>query len=442
MKQICAYLLFIALVTTTGTALGEKARNILGEQDAAYHAEHLAQHIGEDECFVTGNYIKAYKTKNKEQIAGHVEQADQLILLDVQGRQAKIQVLRADQSSPDSYDGLTGWVNADYVDCLCSSVQYSQPAEPAPDLPPAGQETVHFTCTTNNLRVRETPRDGKILGHIEQEDQFLVLDVQDGWGYIEVVYAAPSSPDSWVGLSGWVSMEYVKDWHGEDNQLNKNDEFECYKPILDVYYHYLKENVAWEDFDEQYGNGEFNNIVDAAHEGMMGFDRDCFVSSLEDGYILRDTFNDGTKELYILTDDYVWKSADRYEPAYLVVAVYTIKNNRPVRILQSWARNRNYLRKDGKIYNEGSSGAAYSTYELISVTGDHLSQERVLSRDGGLEDELQIVWYYTTDDDHDFSNDTRITEQQAERYIDAFASKLENDSSDFVSFAEYGRRRK
>ena len=410
-------MLFIALVTTTGTVLGEKARNISGEQDAAYHAEHLAQHIGEDECFVTGNYIKAYKTKNKEQIVGHVEQADQLILLDVQGRQAKIQVLRADQSSPDSYDGLTGWVNADYVDCLCSSVQYSQLAEPAPDLPPTGQETVHFTCTTNNLRVRETPRDGKILGHIEQEDQFLVLDVQDGWGYIEVVYAAPSSPDSWVGLSGWVSMEYVK-----AQQTSYSTEWQGYESILDMFYEGINSD----------------NVSEKAIE--MGYEPSCFVSDNEDGgFLLRDLDKNGICELIIINESSLKHPMNDDSG---IVALYTMKQGVPKFLLNSLTRNRNYLRKDGKIYNEGSNGASYSVYELISVTGDHLSQECVLSGDEDVGDELQIVWYYTTDDDHDFSNDTRITEQQAERYINAFASKLENDSSDFVSFAEYGRRRK
>lgn len=85
------------------------------------------------------------------------------------------------------------------------------------------------------------------------------------------------------------------------------------------------------------------------------------------GYALKDLDKNGVPELILAgigTDDFSDK---------MVYDVYTLTENKPVNLLQSWARNRYYLRTDSMIVNEGSSGAAYSNVFLYSVSGDALS---------------------------------------------------------------------
>ena len=71
-------------------------------------------------------------------------------------------------------------------------------------------QNYNYRCTVNNLRVRNAPNGSKILGHLEQNDSFIVTSIVDDWAHILITYAAETSPDSFVGLSGWVSTKYIK----------------------------------------------------------------------------------------------------------------------------------------------------------------------------------------------------------------------------------------
>ena len=85
------------------------------------------------------------------------------------------------------------------------------------------------------------------------------------------------------------------------------------------------------------------------------------------GYALKDLDKNGIPELIIAgigTEDF----SDQ-----MVYDIYTLAENSPVNLLQSWARNRYYLRTDSMIVNEGSSGAAYSNVFLYTVKGAALS---------------------------------------------------------------------
>lgn len=124
MKRISVLLLTILFMILCVSALAAKARSISSEADSAYHEEHLKRHIGESSCFATGNYIKAYNTAGGSKVTGHLEQADKFILLDIKNGQVQIEVILSDKTSPDSWIGMSGWVNADYVDCGCDSAKY------------------------------------------------------------------------------------------------------------------------------------------------------------------------------------------------------------------------------------------------------------------------------------------------------------------------------
>ena len=108
----------------------------------------------------------------------------------------------------------------------------------------------------------------------------------------------------------------------------------------------------------------------------FGFEPCCFVSSMEsDGYLLKDLDGDGNDELIILPRSSL--DGGNVEYCEMLYAVYTMKNGKPIRVLDSWTRSRNYLCADGGIYNEGSDGASYSTWCIRDIKNG-----RIVVREG------------------------------------------------------------
>ena len=92
------------------------------------------------------------------------------------------------------------------------------------------------------------------------------------------------------------------------------------------------------------------------------------ISSSEHvGYARQDLDKNGIPELIVAgigTDDF---------SSNMIYDIYTLTDNRPVNLVQSWARNRYYLRTDSLIVNEGSGGAAFSEVYLFAVGADGLT---------------------------------------------------------------------
>ena len=124
MKRFFSLIVLIVLALSCESALAAKARSISSDADSVYHAEHLKKHLSETYCFATGNYIKTRSKANGNKVVGHLEQADKFILLDISDGWAQIEVTYSDKTSPDSWDGMTGWVDSDYIDCNCNSDAY------------------------------------------------------------------------------------------------------------------------------------------------------------------------------------------------------------------------------------------------------------------------------------------------------------------------------
>lgn len=82
------------------------------------------------------------------------------------------------------------------------------------------------------------------------------------------------------------------------------------------------------------------------------------------GYTEKDVNNDGIPELliYLIDDNGNEKCAGTR-----ILATYTVKDNSPALIFEGASRNRYYLLSDGLIYNEGSSGAAYSIFGTYTL---------------------------------------------------------------------------
>lgn len=280
-----------------------------------------------------------------------------------------------------------------------------------------GEDTCRVVA--NYLRVRT--QDGQtVIGHAEQADTFVIHSVSGRRAYIEVLHAAPTSPDSWPGLAGWVSTDYI----------------DCSCSSAAYYAQTAAQDAAFDPASAGSALSAYGDVLDWHYRcctGIVSFDEIaehgfeptyCAESPDHDGFVLRDLDGDGSPELIVMSNGSKFDVIE--SPVY---AVYTLVDGTPARLLYSWVRNRYFLRVDGSFYNEGSNGAAYSIYGLIRVVDGGLTYEYVLSDED--------IWHYTTDNDYDFSNDATIPADRAEALIAQFGSGLENDPDGFVSFAEY-----
>lgn len=333
-------LLTLALCLAGGTAAAEKARDIASDADSRYHAVHLENHLDTTDVYCTGNYVKVRNKINGKKVVGHLEQADQFQLLDIQKGWVKIKVTYSDKTSPDSHKGMTGWLNADYVDCYCDAGEYAGEGE----------------------------------------------------------------------ANGFV--------YADENCRN-------YDEVIELYIRAIKERWDSDKISE------------------FGFEPYCFISSLEkDGYILKDLDQDGSDELIILSRDSLESS--RYQNFEdMLYAVYTMKNGKPIRVLDSWTRSRNYLCADGGIYNEGSDGASYSTWCIRDIkNGRIVVREGVQTTDrmDANGEYLEGGVYLRMTESHKLYDGEEISEEQADADLERYQKMLLTDDRNFVSFAEYEKK--
>lgn len=332
-------LLTLALCLAGGTAAADKARDIASDADSRYHAAHLENHLDTTDVYCTGNYVKVRNKINGKKVVGHLEQADQFQLLDIQKGWVKIKVTYSDKTSPDSHKGMTGWLNADYVDCYCDAGEYAGEGE----------------------------------------------------------------------ANGFV--------YADENCRN-------YDEIIELYIRAIKERWDSDKISE------------------FGFEPYCFISSLEkDGYILKDLDQDGSDELIILSRGSLESS--RYQNEDMLYAVYTMKDGKPIRVLDSWTRSRNYLCADGGIYNEGSDGASYSTWCIRDIkNGRIVVREGVQTADkmDANGEYLEGGVYLRMTESHDFYDGEEISEEQADADLERYQKMLLTDDRNFVSFAEYEKK--
>ena len=250
---------------------------------------------------------------------------------------------------------------------------------------------------------------------------------------VKVTYSDETSPDSHEGMTGRLSADYVDCYcdadeyagEGEANGFVYADE-NCrnYDEVIELYIRAIKERWNSDKISE------------------FGFEPCCFVSSMEsDGYLLKDLDGDGNDELIILP-----RSCLEYRDAEergILYAVYTMKDGKPIRVLYSWTRRRNYLCTDGEIYSEGSDGAAYFTACIYDIRdGKAVVREGVQTTDrmdvNG--EYLEGTVYLRMTESHDFYDGEEISEEQADADLARYQNMLLNDDSGFVPFAEYKKK--
>lgn len=251
---------------------------------------------------------------------------------------------------------------------------------------------------------------------------------------VKVTYSDKTSPDSHKGMTGWLNADYVDCYcdageyagEGEANGFVYTDE-NCrnYDEVIELYIRALKERWDSDKISE------------------FGFEPYCFISSLEkDGYILKDLDQDGSDELIILSRDSLESS--RYQNFEdMLYAVYTMKNGKTIRVLDSWTRSRNYLCADGGIYNEGSDGASYSTWCIRDIkNGRIVVREGVQTADkmDANGEYLEVGVYLRMTESHKLYDGEEISEEQADADLERYQNMLLNDDSGFVPFAEYKKK--
>lgn len=251
---------------------------------------------------------------------------------------------------------------------------------------------------------------------------------------VKVTYSDKTSPDSHKGMTGWLNADYVDCYcdageyagEGEANGFVYADE-NCrnYDEVIELYIRAIKERWDSDKISE------------------FGFEPYCFISSLEkDGYILKDLDQDGSDELIILSRDSLESS--RYQNFEdMLYAVYTMKNGKPIRVLDSWTRSRNYLCADGGIYNEGSDGAAYFTACIYDIKdGKAVVREGVQTTDrmDANGEYLEGTVYLRMTESHKLYDGEEISEEQADADLERYQNMLLNDDSGFVPFAEYKKK--
>ena len=344
MKKRIAVLLLAVLLTGCAGAHADKARYLSRDGDKAYHSSHLAMHAGQEDCRICGNYLKVRaRPDGNAAVVGHAEQADLVRLLEISGNWARIRVVYSAQSSPDSWTGLEGWVDAAYLECGCSERTYYAGGADAAQ----GGE---ITAGAVNLRETASAKS-RSLGKLERGERVRVLG-QYGKGAKTFYRVVRTS-----GQGGFVSAEYldiggdapqtyfVSEGEGKaENNLNTlgND----WKAVLDRYY-------------------------DAIRDGDDTLLAEPYTELSQAAYLFKDVDGDGDEELLIL-DSAGDTSVTGIDDNNLIIACFTRKNGQIFHVFDGWTRNRYSLCTDGAFYNRGSNGAGNSIDCLLKLSGTKL----------------------------------------------------------------------
>ena len=149
-------------------------------------------------------------------------------------------------------------------------------------------------------------------------------------------------------------------------------------------YIYVSDFVnAYASVIELYKNAFIANAVNESISELIS-------SASHIGYAFKDLDKNGTPELIIASD-----SADDYSKN-IAYAIYTLSNGTPVKLCQSSARSRYYVLSDLRILHEGSSGAAYSMFELYNVNNDRLTLSEGYATYNNIDEPGQAYYHSTS----------------------------------------------
>ena len=188
MKRFAALVAAIVLICCSA-ASAEVAR-YLETNGSAAHAAHLAIHLNTPWCRISGRMVNVRSEPGNGDYLGHVDQADQVELLELDGVFAKVRVTYSAPHSTDSFVGLTGWIRADYLECICTAEEYKAGVT---------HEVQGATITAGNTLMRELPSfGGRALMYLKKGTQVTALSPYTGDGVSWYRIALPSGANGFV----------------------------------------------------------------------------------------------------------------------------------------------------------------------------------------------------------------------------------------------------
>ena len=137
-------------------------------------------------------------------------------------------------------------------------------------------------------------------------------------------------------------------------------------------------------------------------------------------YCVVDINNDGVKELVIC--DPRWSLPGNVR----ILDMYTMVDDKVVKVITGWSRNRYYLLDDGYIYNEGSSGAAYSsceTHYFNANDGTLITQKLYFTYPKG-ENMDEGGYYYNENGEQDPSVSVEISREEYRSFMETCEAKI------------------
>ncbi len=133
---------------------------------------------------------------------------------------------------------------------------------------------------------------------------------------------------------------------------------------------------------------------------------DLVMSDL--GYALIDLDHDGIEELIVGCPSENVFGANGGE---IVIALFGIQDGEPIKIFQSWNRNRHYLYTNDFICQQGSNGAANSFSEILRLeTNELVTTKRLWSN--GIDADQNLLTYYSDDGNFEENESTKISLDQ------------------------------
>lgn len=165
-----------------------------------------------------------------------------------------------------------------------------------------------------------------------------------------------------------------------------------YRETMDVLARVLDNNcnLLYNGFSEE---DEYPYVTSGVMEVSMYEKRAELLRNI--GYAFEDISGDGMPELLIGS---IPDSASEVPEKQVIYGGFTCKDGEPVCFLDGWARNFYQWMGDGRFYNFGSGGAAYSGFGTfrISEDGTALACEDWYFSDTKGADASEIVYYHNT----------------------------------------------
>lgn len=142
---------------------------------------------------------------------------------------------------------------------------------------------------------------------------------------------------------------------------------------------------AYAEVIQKYKNAYASGSIDYGKAMEYGISEMAGYSASA-GYALKDLDKDGIPEMIVAG------VGSNLDGDTMIFEIDTLKNGEVATLCTSSARDRYYLRTDSLVLNRGSSGAAYTTYYLLSFKDGNFAPVIELSSD--LDDNAAAFWHY------------------------------------------------